>query len=527
MPNPTTRLQFPGGKFVDVPGALSQDEVQAYLSKHPALGGFKVQEGAPSAPPAAAPSAPKPPDHKQGWGEWAAEQAPMIGGILGGAAAGLAELGSFGMATPLAIALPTAGSVAGEGVRDYFRHKRGDSRASKSVGEELKNMAVTGVTEGTLNAVVPGAAKVLPGVGRWAKQKAVNLAVGAIEPGLRQLAKAPGAATNGTLAVADQVGHMVLDNGIHATKKGAGLTQSVVDTIEQMRGGATAAHAAAPNARLSDPIHAILDRAANADGYKYVEAFANQATPQASQRALAQLEKDLLDPENTNTMMQLAQQGGVPPRFVRRPLNAAELQKMTSATASANQQIFEGGMPDALNTAVDKLKYTGLRNELNHMMSGWRAPLKGAAGNTAIQDLPAIAGRSFEDLGRQENTLLLIKKALSKGLTADELVGIGTLPSAFLAYSHPLLAGTGMVLKSPGVVRGIKDTAAHRVMNPASKLVGWAGQQAAQHGNAIPQALRGMRLAGGTLGGSEDPNPSSPEQAALDALYNEFRQQNQ
>ena len=58
MPNPTTRLQFPGGKFVDVPGELSQDEVQAYLSKHPALGGFKVQEGAPSAPPAAAPDEP-------------------------------------------------------------------------------------------------------------------------------------------------------------------------------------------------------------------------------------------------------------------------------------------------------------------------------------------------------------------------------------------------------------------------------------------------------------------------------------
>lgn len=523
MPNPTTRLQFPGGKFVDVPGELSPDEVQAYLSQHPALGGYKVQEGAPGAPPAAAPSTPKPPAHPQGWGEWLAESGPTIGGLAGGALAAGAEFMTGGLATPLVIGLPAGGAALGEFARDQFRRARGDSRASTSAGDEALNMAKAFAVEGATSALMPGAAKLATAAGRGAKNAALSLAIRAINPEMAALRKMPGAA-NKTVEAAESLGHFVLDNDIAHSATGASKLQKIIDTISGTRGKLVQRQMTRSGAK-SEAAKEIMDPVLNARGYSYLEPFLNSSTNLKAQKAVADLGAELMDPANKVMTTAIPQMGKVPARTIAKALNAEELMKATSSTAAANRAMFTGGNPDQLGLAVAKMNYSGQRDALNRLMQGY-----GVVANPthAVAKLPALAGRSFEDLGRQQGIALQIREAMGKTLTKDEALGSLSMPSAFLAYSHPLLAGAHVALKSPGVTRRAGSFAARKLFNPVAPKLGTVGAKLGSRTaqNIGQTALRAAKWLG-PASPTGDPEAITPEQAALDDLYNEFLQRNQ
>lgn len=492
---PKRSIQMPDGRTMSVPASWSPQQVQAHIDgmrqKVPSFN--KMFKGG---------------EQPLGWGDWLAEQAPTIGALAGGGAAALLEIGTLGMGTPAALGLPALGAAGGSLVRDWRRSARKDVRAPETPGQVLGNAVGEGVLEGVTSAVLPVVGKGVAKAAKGFAGHAESMVAKALNPKMRQLMKMPGASrADGPAMKARELGRFLIDHDIAQSQKGFGKLQTLIEGTDTARTN-------------------LADKAKAAGKTAFVLADAYDPTKNAAlNQWITENISKVSDPSDAVSLLfktaekdnvgNLARKAGK--QWLPRAVDAPELMEVLKNDARKLGPVW-GERPPA-EKDLFKAIHRGKRDTLNALVGSRRASVKG---------FDKLQRKSFEELGKAEHLGIKAREAMTHNITEDMLSESG-LPSTFLTYSHPVLAGASMLAKNPALLRRFKSFRGRKLWDPASRLMQKPSALAQQYLDsplAKLTAESGRRVGVNALGGP--PEQQSPEDyAELDALYEAYLRQMQ
>lgn len=441
-PGGTQPLKLPNGKTVQIPAEWDEQQTQEWLDSQPHLQSQWQKDfnaGVDKYLPI-----PIVKDLIKGTVDTVAhpiENAPAVGGMIGGALSAPLVPFTGGASMPIGAGI---GAALGHGVRDLVRHAEDDPRASKSVGGEAVDALGAGALEGALSAVIPAAGKVLGKVATPLRNSAVSTYTKALGVTPAMVEKMPVSLTpsGARLTLADKalkIGEAGLDRGIKVNPKGFADLQGRMDKM-----GAIKDYWLNQSKAEFEPATELLDPATNPVLSDVRRKFLRTLTPQDADAAMLKMEEAVKTSPNLMTPL------GTPRR-----IDAKTMHELASNSASTLGDVF--GDTKSVGKELSKAVNKGAMDLLKQRVSDVAAPME------------------------EQFVLDKIRKSMENTMVHGE-VAKDAIPGAYLALTHPLIAGASMAMKDPVMrTRMLSASAFHRqaasegAANLAKKLAkdGW------------------------------------------------------